>query len=220
MDKENKIDTEEAIATTTLAILSIPTLILNTVGSIVSAIWLIFIGQWQLVLGGVIIMIVATIAAALLLVLVGFLAIPMGAALEHKKTGVLKLLAILYSILLAAVATLVSFVVFAWQLEKITPENTIPLLIWTFVVALAPWSYMASKERSQTGFFADGAVNATSIIGIGLVVALLIFQIQHLPLTTIFLIFWIIVSIGLVIFTLIPLQRLNTESMKKHVSKK
>jgi len=37
--------------------------------------------------------------------------------------------------------------IFGYFLSYETHRNTIPILLWTYAVAIGPWSYMASKEQ-------------------------------------------------------------------------
>lgn len=220
INKEQRIEKEESIATIVLAALSIPTMLLNFFGGIISAIWLIILGQWGIVLIGFIIVFIAPFAAALLLLPTNLTSIAIVKAYEKGKYSTLKAWVVINNLLQGLAFTIVSYGICAYLLSFKNEQILWPLLIWTFGVALSPWSYMASKERQEGGSSYNASVNAVTVIGIGLLVVLLTNTLTSTPLLVCFVGFWIFVSLSLTILALISIQRLNPYDMKRLKNKK
>jgi len=129
-------------------VLSTPLVILNIFGEVVSGVWLLIIGEWRLVVLGVIAIVVSSFVLGLLMMPSLLFA---GLASVIKGNGgkmVPVVLSTLYTALVMTVwcvASLWVFGVFA------TSKNVVPLLIWSYGVAVGPWADMARKDQAGQG---------------------------------------------------------------------
>lgn len=132
-----------------LMLLMIPLLVLNFFGGLVSGIWLLVIGDWRPVVEGFIGSLISIWLIAILLM--PGLAVQVGAAAlaEKGKTIFAVLLVLVSSVYSTALFTVYCLFVFWYFLGPATAETFIPLLIWSYGVALSPWMYMARKEEQM-----------------------------------------------------------------------
>jgi len=124
-----------------------PLMLLNLVGGLIGGVWLAILGDWSTILFGIAYMAVGAIGLSLLLAPAMALAIPMAALAERH---------VMAATLFGLPALIWTFVVIAascaWVFSGITstPEGSlIPYLLWGYATAIAPWSYMASKEADD-----------------------------------------------------------------------
>lgn len=128
---------------------SAPILILNVLGGIVGGIWLMVAGEWSLLIGGILYMIFGTTIIGLLLMPSLLFATPAAAFAEKGKYTlffIFGLLSIAYTYGLIAVSTY-------YVADATLSSQSAPLwasLLWLYVVVLAPWQFMASKEQDNT----------------------------------------------------------------------
>ena len=120
--------------------------LLNTLSGIVSGIWLLVLWEWQLILMGLAISLLMPMAFAIVMLpQMGLAAVYLTSEEKGKKALALAtgLLASLYGN--ATIACWVALVFFLF-VGLAGGVNTICLLLWSFATAMAPLSYMASKE--------------------------------------------------------------------------
>tara|TARA_B110000971_G_C19807330_1_gene407148 strand:- start:29 stop:658 length:630 start_codon:yes stop_codon:yes gene_type:complete len=127
-------------------------IIFNSTAGLVSGIWLLFLGEWKFVLGG---LVSASISPFLLsLLLMPTLAIAaFGAWLIQKKLNfigfpIVFLGAICYQLVI--VIWLGTVLYFSLMFAIVT-DSHIPTLIFSYGIAIAPLSYFASKEKTSEG---------------------------------------------------------------------
>lgn len=143
-----------------VVVLGVPLLVLNLAGGIVAAIWLMLLGDWWPLLVGVGAIIGGASACALALspsLLIGIFA-----ASLFERGGIYRVVA--YPLILATslwiyvvmcVWTLLWFFYFA----HITASGSIiPMMLWAYTVATAPWSYMAQRDAQGGEHTASMAV--------------------------------------------------------------
>jgi hypothetical protein len=127
--------------------LSVPLVILNMLGGIVSGIWLAFLRDWRTIGLGIAFFFASTIILGFVLMPSMLLMAPAAYFAEKGKTiGVVCFgtLSSLYT--LALIAIWCCGVLFLF-VNDATASNIIPRLIWSYGVATGPWAYMASKEQ-------------------------------------------------------------------------
>ena len=156
-------------------VLSLPLMVLNLLGGIVSGIWLAILGEWGTIGWGILAIGISTFGISLALMPVMLLAVPVVWSEKKGKS--------LLSLLLSSLGGLYTLgVLSAWCLgvlffftKEVTHSGLIPTLIWSYGVAIGPWSYMASKERPGGGsefysllatFFAEIAYVSIILIGL------------------------------------------------------
>ena len=135
----------------TLTALSVPIMILNLLGGIISGIWLAILGEWGEIFRGILFMVVSSFAISIALMPSLLFAAPAAMAIEKGK----KLLGMFFgslSILYTIVLITVWCVWIMWLfVSSATDSSLIPLLIWSYGVALAPWMFLAQKDQQGGG---------------------------------------------------------------------
>lgn len=144
--------------------------IVNLLGGIVGGIWLLFKGEWVLVLIAVACLFLGGTFVISLLLLpslgLGFLT---GVLVERKKylaSGILSTLAHAYTVVIMAAWGLAFM---AFFLHKAHHDILVPTILLSYGPATGPWGYMASKEGDfsvshiatfflQIAYLATGAV--------------------------------------------------------------
>lgn len=139
----------QTIVTAIASIIAIPLIILNIFGGIVAGIWLAIAGDWTAFLVGIGFIFLGTLIASILLLpslLVGMIAM-----FFYKKKSALGVgacvfvsQALIYSIILG-----LSYAVFQFMAATATHSPDLIVLVWSYAVAVAPWTYMASKEKDN-----------------------------------------------------------------------
>ena len=148
------MSTSEKLQTGFLAILSgmtVPIAILNMLGGIVSGIWLAFLGEWGAIGRGLIIMVISGFAISFALMPALLFAAPAAIAIEKGKKiigAIFGSLSVLYTVALITVWCIWIMVMFA---SSATENSLVPLLIWSYGVALGPWMWLAQKDQHGGG---------------------------------------------------------------------
>jgi hypothetical protein len=147
-----------------LAIFQIPIFLLNFFGFIGSAVWLLLIGEWRSVVIGVIISMVAPTLLGLALFPGIALAAP---ATYFAKKGLTigvygaGLLASMYTYaLIGAWCGTITY----YYLDDAAAKAFWPLLIWSYGVATAPWSYLAQRDQAVPSLLAAFFAQAGFIV--------------------------------------------------------
>ena len=132
--------------------LVIPLVILNLLGGIGSGIWLAILGEWSPIWKGI----AATIAGPFifsLCMLPNLLLLAAAVYFYEKRFSpgywFLTFVGSVYTYGLVTVWCVACLFLF---LRHATPLTFLPLLIWSYGVGTGPWTYMAQKEQSQSGY--------------------------------------------------------------------
>lgn len=122
-----------------------PVLALNALGGVIAAIWLAFLGEWDVLVGGILLIVIAPIVLSLLLlvrmpVLMVADRFPRSRVVQSLATTML----LLYTV---ALVTAYSFYVLgnAWG------NASVPALLWAYTVATSPWVFLARKDEDAQG---------------------------------------------------------------------
>jgi hypothetical protein len=129
-----------------IKLFSLPIVLLNIVGGIISLIWLAILREWGAIGYGICAIIFSTFAISFLLLPSLLLSGPGTYFLKkgHKYLFYMfSFLSNLYVNVLITVWCVGSLLLF---MEKASPASLIPMLIWSYGIATSPWTYMASKE--------------------------------------------------------------------------
>lgn len=154
--------------------------LLNTLGPIISGIWLVILGQWKLVLVSFIVtaLFAARLLGIALLPQIALAAPGIYFAKQQNKalTYLFSGLSHLYAAALIVVWSTVVLSYFAPSNAPNAAGTAAPYLIWAYGVAVSPWTYMALHENRsgdslaplfcfflQLGFI--GAVLAILLLG-------------------------------------------------------
>lgn len=158
---------------TTLTALSVPIMFLNLLGGIISGIWLAILGEWGAIFSGIILIVVSGYAISFALMPSFFLfAAPAIIAMEKGKKllGIfLGSLSVLYTIILITVWCIWIMRLFVSSANE---GSLIPLLIWSYGVAFAPWMWLAQKDQQGGGneysIFTIFFAQVSYILGMGM----------------------------------------------------
>ena len=126
--------------------LSIPLMILNMLGGIVAGIWLAILGEWSMIITGILIFFVSTWVLGIIILPSLLLTTPAALFAEKGKTFGLVIFGTLSSIYILAVITAWCCGILFLFARNATPHTIIPLLLWSYGLATGPWAYMAGKE--------------------------------------------------------------------------
>lgn len=151
--------------------LSIPILFLNTLGGVVSGIWLATLGDWEIIINGVLYMVISGILIFIALMPAAIIILP---AVNLVAKGKLAL-ASFFGFLSNLYTTIILVLWCLWILHSFTittdTVSLIPILIWSYCVAMAPWISFARQEGPNvdyasrlTLFFAELAYIAVMIM--------------------------------------------------------
>ena len=135
--------------------LLIPLMILNSLGGIVSAVWLLLLGEWRLIVAGLLVSLAGNFClriAFLPSVLIGAPALYLASKEKWTISNILMLPSILY---INAVMTAWCGIVFYFYTLDSTLPDFVPRMIWTYGIATGTLSYLAMKgpsdENAPTG---------------------------------------------------------------------
>lgn len=135
----------------TLTTLTVPIVLLNILGGVISGIWLAFLGEWGQIIRGIIFIIVSGFAISFALMPSLIFAGPATLAMERGKKIIgifLSSLAVFYTVSLITIWC----IWIMWLFVRSANESSlIPLLIWSYGVALAPWMWLAQKDQQAGG---------------------------------------------------------------------
>lgn len=134
-----------------IGILSLPVIAVDLLGGIVGLVWLAILGEWGLILWGVILMVIGTFILSLLLLPSFIFAFP--AVYFAKKR--LNIFVIPFVFLSALYVGILMYFSSLWVIGFVTSaldgvQGSLPYLFWGYCLATAPWSFMASKEDSNS----------------------------------------------------------------------
>lgn len=147
IDLKGKLYLLDDVFSKVISAISIPILFLNFFGGIISGIWLLFLGQWKLVIGALFFTIFVTWAYSIVaIVQMPLLALLAYAQEKNKKTLCLVSGFITILISHAIILFYVFFVLNKAILISASKDlNIFALLLFGYGVATSPLSYMASK---------------------------------------------------------------------------
>lgn len=131
--------------------LSIPLMILNILGEIVSGIWLAFLGEWGAVGMGILFFFVSSGLLGFALIPSLLFAAPAAMCAENGKTFGLICFGALSSLYTLGLITVWCCGILFLFVKDAASCSLIPRLIWSYGVATGPWVYMAYKNQGQGG---------------------------------------------------------------------
>ena len=172
---------------------TIPLMMINFLGGVVSFIWLAVLGEWGIIGYGIASLIISTFCIGIAMwpgLLLGFL----WASLYKKgyKFGayLLQLLSLLHTFIVLSAWCLVVLFIFTGSADS---TSFIPVLLWSYGIATAPIASMAQKEQNIYAFMSAFFAQISYII----IVLIIIFSKASLADASI--VFGIIMAVGLII---------------------
>lgn len=132
-------------------IISVPLILLNLFGGIISGIWLLVIGNWKLVALSFLIGMIAPGILGFLMLLPGIFAAPAIAIQNNKSLKWLVYILMFASMFLNVLIMCIwGIIVFSYITYNADMKTFIPLYLLSYVVATSPFAYMASKEPADS----------------------------------------------------------------------
>lgn len=157
-----------------LVMATLPLMVINMVGGIVSAIWLLFLGKWALVGWGIVTSIFG-VGILRFIVLLGFVFTRPGLALLAREDG---LRTFSYPFLFLGLAWTYTVMcvwalgVFIFVTADAYGAEMIPSSIWAYTIATVPWAAMAQRD-AQGGN--DASSTSTIFLQVGCLVAAIVY---------------------------------------------
>lgn len=157
--------------------LSVPIMILNSVGAIVAGIWLIIIGKWALVVSAILSSIISTWILSLLMAVTLLFTKPLLWATERKKHVLVLILGGLSNLWTYALMLFYGIGSFIFVFSYYEGGMRLPYLLLAYAVATAPWTYMASGEVRAGGGGAGTLipVNGVCVAVIAMIIAVIFY---------------------------------------------
>ena len=132
-------------------IISIPITYLNAFSGIVSFVWLGIIGNWFLVIAGIVSIFISSL-------IIGFAMMPalgvqvVGTKLLEKRQKLLGIICFYVATLMnmAVISFWVLYVYYFGLINISSQSHILPVTIWAYSVSVGPINYMASKEGSES----------------------------------------------------------------------
>lgn len=167
-------------------VLTVPLVLINIVGIIVAGIWLAILGKWKLIGGGIAASFISgyglgmAMMPGLLFVMPAAVFFEKGQRLVAHFFGALSQLYTIVILTVWCMGVLYSFV------KQADSSSIVPILLWSYGVAMAPISWLAQKERDNeyttiSTFFAQVAY-------ILVILAILFIKVSLLDVTILFVI--------------------------------
>jgi hypothetical protein len=185
-----------------LTALSVPLMILNVLGGIVSGIWLAVLRDWHAVWLGIVFFFVSSLILGFALMPSILLAAPAAYFAERGKTIGLVFFGGLSSLYTLALITVWCCGVLVLFVKDATHATIIPRLIWSYGVAIGPLTYMASKDQGE-GTEGFGSNLATFLAELAYFIVMLSVIFLPISLLGVVKVFGSFMLVGLVIQTIV-----------------
>jgi hypothetical protein len=135
--------------------LSIPLMILNMLGGVVSGRWLGVLGEWSIIGAGILVFFVSTGLLGFALMPSLLLTAPATYCAENGKTAGLVFFGALSSVYILGLITAWCCGVLYLFVKDASAGSLIPRLLWSYGLATGPWTYMAAKDAQGGESFAS-----------------------------------------------------------------
>lgn len=157
--------------------LTFPLILLNTFGGLISGIWLVYLGHWRPVVGGLVVSMFAPTVLGLVMMPGGLLFGAPGVLLAERGRIILATPLVFLSLFyVQAVVAVWCLGVFSYFMGAVNADTVWPYALWSYSVAIGPFSYLAGREvrsgggegATMTVFFAEIAFIAMAVTAFGL----------------------------------------------------
>lgn len=153
------------------AVVAIPMFILNSLAGLVGGAWLLWLGEWKLVIIGFVLAVAAPFWGSLLMMPGLLLAVPGVALIERGRIFIGTVFASLTGLWSYCVVTAWCIAVF-WYVPKFwhTGEPVLPFVLFSYAVATGPWAVLAQKDRQSGGGDASQLATSGACVGCALMI--------------------------------------------------
>lgn len=131
--------------------LSVPIVLLNVFGGIVSGVWLAILGHWGSIGLGLCLIVGSAMFLAFAMMPGFLLMMPAVRFAERENYVAMYLVAFVGSAYTFTIITLWCATIMWFFVNRATEGSLVPLLLWSYGVAIAPLSFMASKDTEREG---------------------------------------------------------------------
>lgn len=125
----------------------VPVVLLNMFGGLIGGGWLLYLGMWKPVVFGLCAILSGSLVLGFMLLPSIALVIPLGGAIERGSIIAATIAVLVSVVFIKVVMTIWSLGVFDLFLMKSKQEAIIPLLLWSYTVAVTPWGTMARYDQ-------------------------------------------------------------------------
>jgi hypothetical protein len=134
-----------------MSILIFPIMLLNLLSGIVGGIWLAALGHWSVVFIGLALTIGGTFIVSILLMPSLLIVAPVMSNERLQESRVAMIPLMLFSVgYVYCVMGVWAIAIFWYFAKSVSSAAAIPVILWSYSIATAVWSYMGQKE-AQTG---------------------------------------------------------------------
>ncbi len=196
-----------------IQVLAIPILIVNMFGGLIAGIWLAFLGQWRLILLGVLLLFTSHFYLSILM-LPGLIIAPISARLYEKKNPLAYLFIFFsqfYTNLLIIGWCLLSLSVCMHSYDGSSKLGLVPYVLWSWGMALGPWQFFYSKEQNNE--FTGLTMFCATIFYLLLIVSIFIGQ---LPTLIVGILFSLVLLFVLPIFNMVIANRMQNSYQQRY----
>jgi hypothetical protein len=195
-----------------MELLMLPLMVLNTVGAVVSGIWLLILREWLLVGLGLAIGLLGNwlIGLAIMLGMLLFGTPGMALAQKNKKT-VAMFFALLNALYVSALITTWCLGTLYLFVTVSKSSSIIPITLWAYGASTAPWAYLAYKDQQSGG----NEFSSMSIFfaQIAFVIVGLIKIIGNAPFKTLIIIFGAVMAVDVILEMIMAITGQSRESI-------
>lgn len=131
--------------------LTVPLVLMNMLGGIISGIWLAFLGEWAAIGMGIFLLIGSTFILGIAMMPGLIFALPATKAAEAGKNSTVMVLSGLSSLYSSAVMLAWGVLIFAYFAKRADSSSLIPMLLWSYGAVTGPWAHMAQKDEQASG---------------------------------------------------------------------
>jgi hypothetical protein len=123
-----------------------PLMVLNLFGGIVSGIWLAVLGEWSLIIKGIAATVIAPFPLGLVLLPSLVFVIPAAPLIERGRIIMASPFILMTMTYTVGVISVWCAAVFYYFMYDVSSETAIPTLIWSYGVAVGPWTFLGQKD--------------------------------------------------------------------------
>ncbi len=157
-----------------LSVLGMGFIALNMLGGVVSGLWLAFLGKWGAIGLGLAGIFISHIVISIALMPSFDLGAGGAAAANRGSRWGMLFFGLLSNVYIAAIFTVWCMGILLVFVSMADNRSLIPMLIWSYGVALGPWQFLASKDAqagtgggsAQTTFFGQAAFVVSVVAGL------------------------------------------------------
>jgi hypothetical protein len=176
-----------------IAVLALPLMLLNMLGDVIAAIWLLCLWKWQALLLGFC-GLFSHFFLGLAIMPSVLLAAPVVTLIEKGKARLAIILGLPAMVYIHGLVFSWCMVIIYLCLQMADAQSIIPMMLLAYGVATGPWAYMALQER-QAGS-GEEAATATFFAQLGCAVAILLILLFNVEFATAAIVVGLVIAAG------------------------